>query len=111
MLRAYITLLAVGLIMAATSHAGAEGLAVLPSHICQAPLAEEFQSSLPTASAERWTHAFQAVMERCQKGDVLLLTRDAQRNGLRYCDFDRPVQFLSTGNAVCVFAGGVRERR
>ncbi len=111
MLRASITLLAVGLTMAATSHAGAEGLAVLPSRICQAPLAEEFKSSLPTVGAERWTHAFQAVVERCQKGDVLLLTRDAQGYALRYCDFDRPVQFMPTGNAVCVFAGGVRERR
>jgi len=111
MLRASITLLAVGLAAAATSRARAEGLAVLPSRICQAPLAEEFESSRPTVSAERWTHAFQAVMERCQKGDVLLLTRDARGNALRYCDFDRPVQFLPTGNAVCVFAGGVRERR
>jgi len=111
MLRASITLLAVGLAAAATSHARAEGLAVLPSRICQAPLAEEFESSRPTVSMERWTHAFQVVMERCQKGDVLLLTRDARGNALRYCDFERPVQFLPTGNAVCVFAGGVRERR
>ncbi len=41
----------------------------------------------------------------------LLLTHDAQANALRYCDFDRPVQFLPTGHAVCSFAGGVRERR
>ncbi len=111
MMRASITVLAVGVAAAATSHARAEGLAVLPSRICQAPLAEEFASSRPTIGAERWTHAFQAVMERCQKGDMLLLTRDAQGNALRYCDFDRPVQFLPTGHAVCSFAGGVRERR
>ena len=50
-------------------------------------------------------------MERCQKGDVLQLTHDARANTLRYCDFNRPVQFLSTGDAICTFAGGVRERR
>jgi len=111
MLRALATLLAVVLTAAATSRAKAEGLAVLPSHICQAPLAEEFDAARSASSAERWSHAFQAVMDRCQKGDVLLLTRDAQANALRYCDFDRPVQFLPTGHAVCSFAGGVRERR
>ena len=57
-------MLAVGLTMAATSHAGAEGLAVLPLRICQAPLGEEFEASRPTVSAERWTHASQAAMER-----------------------------------------------
>ena len=111
MRRASTTLLAVVLAAAATSHANAEGLAVLPSHICQAPLAEEFDSSRSASGTDRWAHAFQAVMERCQKGDVLLLTRDARANALRYCDFDRPVQFMPTGNVVCTFAGGVRERR
>jgi len=111
MLRASATLLAVVLTAAATSRAKAEGLAVLPSHLCQAPLAEEFDTARPASDAERWSHAFQAVMDRCQKGDVLLLTRDVQANALRYCDFDRPVQFLPTGHAVCSFAGSVRERR
>ncbi len=111
MLRASATLLAVVLTAAATSRAKAEGLAVLPSHICQAPLAEEFDTARPGSGAERWMHAFQAMVERCQKGDVLLLTRDARANALRYCDFDRPVQFMPTGNVVCTFAGGVRERR
>ena len=39
------------------------------------------------------------------------LTRDARTDVLRHCDFERPVQFPPTGNAVCVFADGVRERR
>ena len=82
-----------------------------PSPPCQAPLAEKFDTNRASGSEERWAHAFQAVMERCQKGDVLLLTRDARASALRYCDFDRPVQFLPTGNAICTFAGGVRERR
>ena len=111
MFRSFATLLAVMLTAGATSHAQAQGLAVLPSRICQAPHAETFDTSRATDGAERWATAFQAVMERCQKGDVLLLTRDAPANVLRYCDFDRPVQFLPTGNAICTFAGGVRERR
>jgi hypothetical protein len=101
MLRAPTTLLAAILTVAATSRAKAEGLAPLPSHICQAPLVEEFDSTRPVSGAESWTHAFQVMMERCQTGDVLLLTRDAQTNALRYCDFDHPVQFMPTGNVVC----------
>ena len=45
------------------------------------------------------------------EGDVLLLTRDAWANALRYCDFDRPVQFLPTGNAIYTFGSGIWERR
>jgi len=65
----------------------------------------------PASGAERWTHALQAMVERCQKGDVLLLTHDAWTNAVRYCDFDGPVQFMPIGNVVCTFACGVRERR
>ena len=71
---------------------------------------EEFDSIRPASGVERWTRTFLAMMERCQKGDVLQLPRDAQANALRYCDFDRPVQFMPTGNVVCTFAGGVRQR-
>jgi hypothetical protein len=56
---------------------------------------------------ERWTAAYQAVIARCQKGDLLLTTRDAQASSLRPCDFNRPVVHGSpTGEMACVFAGG-----
>jgi len=62
---------------------------------------------------ERWTAAYQAVIARCQEGDLLVLAaRDVQANSLRFCDFDRPVMHGSrTGETVCVFAGGRREPR
>jgi len=71
--RLMVVLLALVLTALASGRARADGLAVLPSHICQAPLAEEFDSGRPRSGAERWSHAFQAVMDPCQKGDVLLL--------------------------------------
>ena len=107
---------------AAVGAAHAQETPVLPSHICQTPSRDEFAGNDPrspdaTAAArradERWTAAYQAVIARCQKGDLLVLTtRDAQANSLRFCDFDRPVVHGSpTGETVCVFAGGRREPR
>lgn len=116
------TLLAALLTAAGAGAAHAQDMPALPSHICQTPSRDEFAGNDPripdaTVAArradERWAAAYQAVLARCQKGDLLVLTaRDAQANSLRYCDFDRPIMHgPPTGETVCVFAGGRREPR
>ena len=117
-----IILLAAVLTVAASGTAHAEDLAILPSHVCQPPGHDEFAVSIPhtgdaNAAArladERWTRAFQAVMARCQPGDVLVLpARDGDANIARYCEFDRAiVRHPPPGTTACIFAGGVREPR
>lgn len=107
---------------AATGGARAQDAPVLPSHICQTPGHDEFATRDPrvndaNAAArladDRWATAYQAVIARCQKGDMLVLTsRTAQESSLRYCDFDRPVVYGSpTNEMICVFMGGRREPR
>lgn len=117
-----LALLAAVLAVATSGTAHAESLATLPSHICQTPSHDEFASASPRNSNanaavrfadNRWTAAYQGVIARCQKGDVLVLDpRDAQANSLRYCDFDHPVVYRSPmSETICVFAGGRREPR
>jgi len=112
-------------ILAAAAAAGAaraQNVPVLPSHICQTPSHHEFAIDSPrngdaNAAArladDRSTAAYQAVIARCQKSDVLVLDpRKAQANSLRYCDFDHPVVYRSPmSETIGVFAGGRREPR
>jgi hypothetical protein len=116
-----LALLAAVLVVVAASIARADELPILPSHICQTPSHDEFafgntrdgDGQDAAKRADQWTAAFQAVIARCQEGDILVLaTRNAQANMLRYCDFSRLiVQGSPTGETVCVFAGGKREPR
>lgn len=116
-----VTLLAALLAMAASAGACAEDLPVLSSHICRTPSHEEFADRVPRdgntnavqAAEDRWTAATQAVLGRCQHGDILVLAaRNAAATMLRFCDFDRPVlQTSPVGETVCTFAGGRREPR
>lgn len=109
------------LALAASAGARAEDLPVLSSHLCRTPSREEFADRVPRdgsantaqTAEDRWTAATQAVLNRCQQGDILVLTaRNAAANMLRYCDFDRPVlQTAPVGETVCTFAGGRREPR
>jgi len=117
-----LTLLAAVLAVATSGMAHAEDLAILPSHICQTPKRDEVAIASPRTSdanaAARladgsWNAAYEAVIARCRKGDVLVLgPRDAQANSLRYCDFDHPVVYRSPmSETICVYAGGRREPR
>ena len=97
----------------------AAGLETLPSGICQAPGYEVFLAgkrgadvnAASGAAAAEWERAFQAVLARCRKGDVLVLTLHAQANALRLCDWDKPVHFPPSGGVICTYAGGTRETR
>ncbi len=117
-----LTLPAAVLAVAASGTGRAENLAILPSHICQTPSRDELAIASPrngdaNAAARladgSWSAAYQALIARCQKGDVLVLDpRDAQANSLRYCDFDHPVIYRSPmSDTICVFVGGRREPR
>ena len=115
-------LLAALLAVAASTCARAEELPVLSSHVCRTPSHDEFAYPAPrdgdaNAAARRaedkWAAATQAVIGRCQQGDILALApRSTAVDMLRYCDFDRPVvQPSPTGETICTFAGGRREPR
>jgi hypothetical protein len=69
----------------------------------------EFAAAWPAALARRLT--ISDTDGSVSADPTRPLTRGARTDALRYCDFDCSVQFLPTGNAVCVFAGGIRERR
>lgn len=92
---------------------------MLPSGICETREYEVLPDRVPPragrsalASADqRWERDFQAVMARCRKGNVLVLTHEARRIALRLCDWDRPVHFLGIRLLICTYAGGVRETR
>lgn len=110
--------IALGAAMSGPAHAA--DLEVLPSRICQEPAYEMFadggrrradSTAVSPSAAAQWESALQAVMARCQKGDVLELTHEAQRNATRFCDLNKPVHFLSPRGVICTYAGGVREVR
>lgn len=116
-----IALLTALLAMAASAGARAENLPVLSSHTCRTPSREEFADRVPRdgnangaqPAEDRWNATTQAVIGRCQQGDILVLAaRNAAVSRLRYCDFDRPVlQPSPVGETVCTFVGGRREPR
>ncbi len=87
-----IALPAASLAMTASAGARAENLPVLSSHVCRTPSREEFADRVPRdnstntaqAAEDRWSAAYQAVVGRCQQGDILVLAaRNAALDMLR----------------------------
>ncbi len=60
-----------------------------------------------------WHKGFVAAVQRCQKGDALLIEREVMALAARFCDLDKPFAFKAgpAEAALCSYVGGERAIR